>query len=66
MPADPNIIGGYTWVLVPGSETFSCGREDENGERCGGLCEFLQVQPARSRVYMNNIIMCSKCKWVLA
>jgi hypothetical protein len=59
MPADPNIEGGYTWVLVPGSDTFV-------HQECGGLCEFLQVQPSRNKVYLNNIIMCSKCKWILA
>ena len=59
MPADPNIVGGYTWVLVPGSETFTCGR-------CGGLCEELQVQPNRSRLYTTHIFMCNKCKWILA
>ena len=33
---------------------------------CGGTFEYLQVSPKRSTCYLNTILMCNRCKRILA
>ena len=52
-------MNGHLWEWE--ADLGQCGRVKMDG-LCDGKLELLRVEPERSPLYANRIIMCDKCK----